>query len=488
MKQSEDYLFVPTILSGGSGTRLWPLSRKDYPKQLQALIDEKSLLQNITSLITTCFDTKPYFITNVSQRFKISEQLSSYGIENDHIILEPSPKNTAAAAFIAALNGIKQAQEQGYDDAIILLLPSDHYIQDYDGFKQTIEEAFALVMDDHIVTLGIEPKYPETGYGYIQAGQSKGGNAFLVDSFKEKPNKQRAKEFLAEGGYYWNSGIFVYSAKFFAKEIEKFAPCIFQNASRAFEKAYDELKFLLLDDVSFDQCDDISVDYAVMEKTQAAAMVKASFDWADLGSWLSVWQTDQNKDEQGNVILDDVFAVDCENSYLRSASNRTIAAIGLSDVVVVDTDDAVIVMDKNASQGVKDIVDELKAQDHPIATEHLKQYYPWGTSKQLVKDEAYIISHINISPRCKLSLHYHYHSNESWNVLKGTARVIIDDKEQLLTAGQSVYIPSGKKHRVENPGSLNLEMICMRSGEFLGSSDIIVIEDEYNRHSLTPEE
>ncbi len=488
MKKTKDSLFIPTILSGGSGTRLWPLSRKDYPKQLQSLIDEKSLLQDITSLIINCFETKPYFITNVAQRFKISEQLSQYEIENDHIILEPSPRNTAAAAFIAALNGIKQAEKQGYKDATILLLPSDHYIQDRDGFKKTMEEAFALVADELIVTLGIEPTHPETGYGYIRAGQAKGGNAFLVDSFKEKPNEKRAKEFLEEGGYYWNSGIFVYSAKFFAKEIEKFAPNIFEKASIAFEKAYDELNFLLLDEKSFDECDDISVDYAVMEKTKAAAMVKASFDWADLGSWFSVWQTDKNKDEKGNVILDDVFAVNCENSYLRSASNRTIAAIGLDNIVVVDTDDAVIVMDKNASQGVKEIVDQLKSKKHPAATEHLKQYYPWGTSKQLVKDETYIISHINMLPAHKLSLHYHYHSNESWSVLKGTAKVYIEGREELLTAGQSIYIPSGKQHRIENPGSLNLEMICMRSGEFLGSSDIIVIEDEYNRHSLTPEE
>ena len=463
----------PAILSGGSGARLWPLSRTALPKQLLALHGERTMIQE-TALRAKLDGTEaPLLICGEDHRFIIAEQMQAIGIASRGIVLEPEGRNTAPAAAVAALL-TAEFDPQG----IIMLLPSDHIVNDGAAFARAVEKAAAAAMQGAIVTFGIAPGGPETGYGYIQRGDPM-ENAFRVKRFAEKPEASRAAEYVEGGDYYWNSGMFVFRADVMLSELETHAPGIVQGCKKAIEAAKRDLDFIRLDAASYGAVESISLDYAVMEHTNLAAMVPCDIGWNDVGAWSSLWAI-QQRDGAGNVFQGDVLVHDTQDSFVRSDKGLT-ALVGVKDLVVVVTDDAVLVADKRRAQDVKEIVGKLKSMKRTEHVEHKTVFRPWGSYQSIDSGNGFQVKEILVKPGGRLSLQMHHHRAEHWVVVEGTARVTCDDKIFTLNTNQSTFIPLGSKHRLENPGKIPLRLIEVQSGSYLGEDDIVRFDDVYGR-------
>ncbi|QPK63682.1 mannose-1-phosphate guanylyltransferase/mannose-6-phosphate isomerase [Methylomonas sp. LL1] len=464
---------IPVILSGGSGTRLWPLSRGQYPKQFLPLVSGNTMIQETLLRLNGMAGLQPPIaVCNEDHRFMMAEQLWEIGIKPAAIILEPMGKNTAPAVAMAALSARS-------DDDVLLILPADHVIADTAAFHKAIVQAEALARQDLLVTFGIVATQPETGYGYIKAGGTSMGSAFDVAAFVEKPDLATAQGYLENGGYFWNSGMFAFKAGCFLRELEKFNPEMLDVCRRALAEAKTDLDFVRLDKAIFSTCPSDSIDYAVMEKTDKAAVIPLDAGWNDVGSWSALWDV-TSKDEAGNAIKGDVLSIDTVNSFIHS-SNKLVAVIGVKDLVVVETDDAVMVAAKDRVQDVKVIVDRLKALKRDEAQVHRKVYRPWGHYDLVDTGDRHHTKRIVVKPGAKLSVQKHHHRAEHWVVVKGTAWVNKNGENILVTENESIYIPVGVVHSLENPGVIPLEMVEVQSGSYLGEDDIVRYQDNYGR-------
>ncbi|PIX95892.1 MAG: mannose-1-phosphate guanylyltransferase/mannose-6-phosphate isomerase [Hydrogenophilales bacterium CG_4_9_14_3_um_filter_63_34] len=466
----------PVILSGGSGTRLWPLSRAALPKQLLPLASEKTLLQETVLRLSGLMDAgAPLIVCNNDHRFLIAEQMRDIEVTPLAIFLEPVGRNTAPAAAIAALHLLKQDA-----DAVMLLLPADHLIRDVPAFHTAIGEGMKAVASSHLVTFGIVPDAPETGYGYIQQGAALDAcGAHNVARFVEKPRREDAEQFLASGDYFWNSGMFLFSCKQFLDELGEFRPDILAACEQALARGQHDLDFCRLDKGAFAACPSDSIDYALMEHTRHAAVVPTDIGWNDIGAWSALWEVGE-KDTAGNVTRGDVFLESVSNSLIR-AESRMVAAIGVSNLLIVETPDALLVADKSRAQEVKKVVDYLKANGRSEHEFHTRVFRPWGWYEGIDLGERFQVKRIMVKPGEKLSLQMHHHRAEHWIVVSGTARITRDGVEQLLCEDESTYIPLGTTHRLENPGRIPLHLIEVQSGSYLGEDDIVRFEDIYQR-------
>ena len=469
-------MIIPVILAGGSGTRLWPLSRKLYPKQLLPLVDSNTLVQNTLSRLDGLADlADPLIICNEDHRFIIAEQMRAMGATPDAIILEPAGRNTAPAVAVAALRALEKDP-----DGVLLILPADHLIAEPARFHEAVNEAAVHAAKGLLVTFGIVPTAPETGYGYILQGRPlEEGTARAIERFVEKPDLPTAESYVATGEYFWNSGMFLFRADTVLTELERFAPAIVRACRESLAKAARDLDFLRLDRAAFEACPEDSVDYAVMEQTDKGAMVPLSCGWNDLGSWEALWQAG-SKDEGGNVTRGDVVTCDVHDSYLH-AETRLLAAVGLRNHIVVETADAVLISPRDRVQEVKKIVDKLKAENRIEAVAHKKVFRPWGHYESIGDGARYQVKRITVSPGHVLSLQKHFHRAEHWVVVQGTAVVTRGDEEILLRENESVYLPLGAVHRLANPGKIPLELIEVQVGSYLGEDDIVRFEDVYGR-------
>ena len=464
---------IPIILSGGSGTRLWPLSRSQYPKQFLPLVSDHTMVQETMLRLSGLAGVKsPIAVCNDEHRFMMAEQLWEIGVKPSAIILEPMGKNTAPAVAIAALSADSP-------DDVLLVLPSDHVISDVESFHSAIAQAETLAKQGYLVTFGIVPSHPETGYGYIMKAPERLGNAYKVSAFVEKPDLETAKNYLKSGNYLWNSGMFAFTAGHFLKELEKFNPEMLSICKQALGTAKSDLDFIRLDKAIFSTCPADSIDYAVMEKTDKAAVIPLDAGWNDVGSWSALWDV-TDKDSFGNAISGDVMTVDTKNSYIYS-ENKLVTVIGVEDLVVIETNDAVLIAPKNRVQEVKQIVDQLKHLGRTEAQVHRKAYRPWGHYDSVDSGERHQTKRIVVKPGAKLSLQKHHHRAEHWVVVKGTALVTRGDEQILLTENESTFIPLGTVHRLENPGVIPLEIVEVQSGSYLGEDDIVRFGDQYGR-------
>jgi len=464
----------PVILCGGAGTRLWPLSREHFPKQLLSLVDDLSLLQNTAKRIEHYAGAeRPILVCNESHRFLVAEQLREVSIVADTIILEPVGRNTAPAVALAALQAAQKDAE-----SIIVVLCSDHVIADQAAFESALGFAIDLAAEDKLVTFGIKPTSPETGYGYIKAGQAiKGGNH--VDEFVEKPDSATAEHYVASGNYYWNSGMFVFKASRYLAELKRQRPDIEAAVRQAFSVMKTDADFSRPDAEIFTHCPADSIDYAVMEGTESAAIVPLDAGWSDIGSWDALWQI-SDKDSNQNTLVGDVLIDEVNASYIR-AEHRLVSVIGLDNIVVVETADAVMIASKSHSQNVKNIVSSLKSCGREERISHRKVHRPWGYYESVDAAERFQVKRICVKPGARLSLQKHQHRAEHWTVVTGTALVTRDDEVFQLSENESTYIPLGAIHRLENPGKIPLEIIEVQSGDYLGEDDIIRFEDNYGR-------
>ena len=475
---------IPVILSGGSGTRLWPVSRKTHPKQFWPLASEASMLQETCKRLDghDCAED-PIVVCNTDHRFFVAHQLEELGLDSASIILEPMGRNTAPAAAIAALHAMESRSAEKSDDPILLILPADHVINDIAAFHQVLEHGEQLAEKGHLVTFGIVPTGPETGYGYIKggAGLNATTGARHIERFVEKPDKTTAEKYLASGDYFWNSGMFMFRASRFLEELQKFAPDMLQASKAAYEKAIRDMDFIRLDAEAFEQSPGDSIDYAVMEHTQDGVVIPLDAGWNDVGSWSALWEIGE-KDDAGNVIMGDVLALESENCYLRS-DGRLLATVGIDNLVVVDTPDVVMVAPRNQVQRVKELVAQLSSgQRHEIDV-HARVHRPWGCYQGIDMDKRYQVKRISVRPGASLSLQMHHHRAEHWVVVNGTAKVTCGDKTFILSENESTYIPVGTKHRLENPGQIPLDIIEVQSGSYLGEDDIIRFDDLYGRNA-----
>jgi mannose-1-phosphate guanylyltransferase/mannose-1-phosphate guanylyltransferase/mannose-6-phosphate isomerase len=468
----------PVILSGGSGTRLWPMSREHYPKQLLPLCSDQSMLQDTAARVQgTGRFAAPLLICNQEHRFIIAEQVRQIGLAPQAIVLEPVARNTAAAAAVAALTLMETDP-----DALLLLLPADHLIRNQDAFLAAVDAAAAVAASGRLVTFGIVPHAPETGYGYIRRGAPLAGQdgSFDVAAFVEKPTLGIAREFLASGDYLWNSGMFLFPAGLFLSELERFEPLVLAAAKAALAAGSRDLDFFRLDSDAFAAAPGTSIDYAVMERTSVAAVVAADMGWTDVGAWSALWEVGQ-RDADGNVRHGDVLLHDTRNSYVRSESNALVALVGLEDTVVVATDDAILVASRDRVQDVKVLVEQLKRDGRTEPLTHRKVHRPWGFYQSVHEGDRFQVKRLTVAPGARLSLQKHYHRAEHWVVVNGTALVTRDDEQILLRENESVYIPLGAVHRLENPGKVPLNLIEVQSGAYLGEDDIVRIDDTYGR-------
>lgn len=469
-----DATLYPVILSGGAGSRLWPLSRSLYPKQLLPLVAERTMIQETALRAAGGSFARPLVICNEAHRFIVAEQLQQVGVQPLRILLEPKGRNTAPACAAAALFLVKQDPQ-----AVMAVLPSDHVIGDLDAFRAAMAVAVAATERGRLVTFGMQPTGPETGYGYIRQGRRLAHGCFTVERFIEKPDRERATAMLAAAGHLWNSGMFVFKAQTFLDEVKRLCPDIYDYAERAVAAAVADPDFLRLDADAFAAAPSASIDYAVMEHTDRAAVVPAAFGWSDVGSWSALWEIG-DRDAGGNVIVGDVVGLDCQDSYLRGDSTL-VAAIGLDNVVVVATEDAVLVAAKDRVQEVRRIVDRLKEQNRSEGDRHGKVYRPWGYYQSIDCGSRFQVKQIMIRPGAQLSLQLHHHRAEHWIVVEGTALITCEDKTFLLHENQSTYIPLGAKHRLKNPGKVPLRLIEVQSGAYLAEDDIVRFEDCYGR-------
>jgi len=462
----------PVLLSGGSGTRLWPLSRESHPKQFLALAGDDTMLQATWQRVAPVATAAPIVVANEEHRFLVAEQLRQIGAPVPSIILEPLGRNTAPAIAAAAMQAMA-----GGDDPLLLVLPSDHVIRDADAFRLAIAEALDAAAAGALVTFGIVPTSPETGFGYIQ---SVAGDARIrrVARFVEKPDAATAASYLAEGGYYWNSGMFLFRASRYLEQLGQFRPDILAATRMALDNARVDGDFIRLDRDAFAACPADSIDYAVMERTVDAMVVPVDIGWSDLGSWSALWDV-ALRDAEGNATLGDVIAIDSRNSYVHA--RRLVALVGVDDLVVVETDDAVLVARKDRVQQVKDVVAQLKVGGRSQAAQHREVHRPWGSYDSVDVGSRFQVKRIKVKPGARLSLQSHTQRAEHWIVVSGTARVTRDDEVFDLQADQSTYIPLGAKHRLENPGTQVLELIEVQSGDYLGEDDIVRYDDVYGR-------
>lgn len=474
-------IFYPVILSGGTGTRLWPLSRASLPKQLLSLTEEKTMLQaTVVRAKELPGAQSPIIVCNNDHRFMIKDQLELIGVHDAKIVLEPMGKNTAPAVAIAALELAEQDP-----NSVMLVLSADHVIRDTTAFNQCVEKAINSAKQGYLVTFGILPKAPETGYGYIKSGNQilindqPSSGVYVISKFVEKPDRQTAEAYLAEGGYTWNSGMFVFTANRFLEELEAHRPDILAGAKAAWDARKTDLGFVRLDTEVFAKCPSESIDYAVMQDTKHAAVVPGEFGWSDVGAWDALWEI-QSKDDQGNVIHGDAYIKNCKNSYVR-AEHRVVALIGLDDVVVVETRDAVLVAHRDKAQDVKNIVQQLEKNKRKEHLEHTRMHRPWGWYEGIDRGERFQVKRIMVKPGGQLSLQMHHHRAEHWVVVSGTAKVTINNQVQMLSENQSTYIPIGQTHRLENPGCIPLHLIEVQSGSYLGEDDIVRFSDTYGR-------
>ena len=473
---------IPIILSGGSGTRLWPLSRKLYPKQYLQLLDhETSLLQDtVLRLSGLEIATAPIVLCNEEHRFLVAEQLRLIERQAAALLLEPAGRNTAPAVAVAAHQALALS-----DDPVLLVLPADHFISDVNAFYKSITTGLPLARQGRLVTFGIVPLEPETGYGYIKRGEQippsseEQSPCFAISSFVEKPDLATANSYLRQGGYYWNSGMFLFSAKSFLQELATLQPEMSKYSRQAFETGRKDLDFYRLDTDSFAACPADSIDYAVMEKTTRGAVVQLDSPWSDVGSWGALWDI-KPKDANGNVIIGDVITANVANSYLHS-TGRLLAVVGVQDHVVVETSDAVMVAPKSQVQDIKKLVNALYSSKREEALSHKKVYRPWGSYESIDMGGRFQVKRITVAPGCKLSLQKHYHRAEHWIVVRGTALVTRNEKTFTLSEDQSTYISLGDTHRLENPGKIPLELIEVQTGSYLGEDDIVREEDDFGR-------
>ena len=468
------------MLSGGSGTRLWPLSRAAYPKQFLPLDGgERSLIQETVARVTGPGFAEPMIICNDDHRFLVAEQMRTLGRQPGAIILEPVGRNTAPAVAVAALRAMQDAGEGG--DALLLVLPSDHVIRDQGAFHAAITVGRTAAEAGRLVTFGITPTAPETGYGYIQAGDplADAEGAHALGRFVEKPDAETARAYVADGSYSWNSGIFLLSARAYLDELEAHDPAILTAARAALDGAAFDLTFLRLDATAFAAAPSRSIDYAVMEHTQRGAVVPVDMGWSDLGAWSSLWDIG-DKDDRGNVTRGDVILEDTSASFVHAESGL-VAVCGLSDVIVVATDDAVLVCSRDGAQGVKQVVDRIKAAGRQECSLHSTVHRPWGSYRGVDAGERFQVKRIVVNPGERLSLQMHYHRAEHWIVVKGTARVTRDEETFLLGENESTFIRAGATHRLENPGKVPLHLIEVQSGAYLGEDDIERFDDRYGR-------
>ncbi|WP_278959204.1 mannose-1-phosphate guanylyltransferase/mannose-6-phosphate isomerase [Aquipseudomonas alcaligenes] len=470
---------IPVILSGGSGSRLWPLSRKLYPKQFLALTGEHSLFQQTLQRLSFEGMQKPVVVCNLEHRFIVNEQLAKIGVTAQGMLLEPFGRNTAPAVAMAALQLLADGR-----DELMLVLPADHVIDDELALRKALELARVAADEGEMVLFGIPANSPETGFGYIKAARGDDGDdlvpgAYRVMQFVEKPDAMRAAEFVRSGGYYWNSGMFLFRASRYLDELRAHEPDIYDTCVLALERSKLAGGALTIDAGTFECCPDNSIDYAVMEKTSRACVVPLAAGWNDVGSWSSLWDVHE-KNSDGNVLKGDVVTHGSHNSFVHSTS-KLVTLVGMDDVVVVETKDAVMIARKDAVQDVKKLVNSLDAKGRQETQSHCAVYRPWGSYDSVDNGVRHQVKHITVKPGAQLSLQMHHHRAEHWIVVSGTAQVTCDDKVFLLTENQSTYIPIASVHRLANPGKIPLEIIEVQSGSYLGEDDIERLEDVYGR-------
>ena len=464
---------VPTLLAGGSGTRLWPTSRSSHPKQFVDLDNSgDSFLQSSLKRSIVMPNACPWIIvTGEDYRFLVAQQAKEAAVSIGTILLEPCARNTAPAICLAAFEALAL-----HDSPKLLVQTADHHIKDLNVFREVIVQALQSVAP--FVLFGVKPTHPETGYGYIECGEPQ-GKEFLVSSFTEKPGLETAKAYLKSGNFFWNSGMFLLDAQLYVDALKKFEPTMYQACRAAFQKASSDLDFKRVDSDEFKKSPSLSIDHAVMERIENLHVIPYLGDWSDVGAWDAV-TTLTNQDEAGNVVQGDGLLLESSNTLIRSES-RLVAGIGLENLVVIETSDAVLVADATKTQRVKDLVEVLKSQSRKEATEHQKAYRPWGNYETLVLGDRFQVKQIVVNPGASLSLQMHHHRAEHWVVVSGTAEVEVDEKIQMLIEGQSVYIPIGSKHRLTNPDKLPLTLVEVQSGWYLGEDDIVRFDDLYNR-------
>ena len=469
-------MLTTVLLSGGVGSRLWPVSREAHPKQFQPLSGELSMLQQTLQRTSGLEETDPLVVCNEEHRFMVAEQLRQVGLEAGALILEPQGRNTAPAVALAAIHALEADPE-----ALLLVLPADHLITEVAAFVDAVTRAIHLAEQERLVTFGVVPATAETGYGYIKCGATISDDIFDLEQFVEKPDAATARAYLESGNYLWNSGMFLFRAATYLEQLQAHAPEILERCRKAMEQASVDLDFVRPDAEVFDQCPSDSIDYAVMEKTDRGAVVSLDCGWSDVGAWSSLWDVAE-RDAEGNACMGDVIVDNSHNNYFRSES-RLLAATGVDDLVVVETADAVLVSHRDKVQDVKRIVTQLKAEDRPEALLHRRVYRPWGCYESLITSDRFQVKRIVVNPGQTLSLQLHHHRAEHWIVVHGTAEVTCEDKVFMLGEDESTYIPLGHKHRLANPGRIPLELIEVQSGAYLGEDDIVRFQDEYGRSS-----
>lgn len=474
-------MILPVIMAGGAGSRLWPLSRQMFPKQFLILNGDSSMLQSTAMRLKGIEHAPVMVICNEEHRFSVAEQFRANKIPNSGIILEPVGRNTAPAIALAALTAIKNN-----DDPLLLVLAADHLIKDQQAFRQSVKTATEFAQAGKLVTFGIVPTTPETGYGYIKRGDIYGKDAgYCVAEFVEKPNLATAQAYLDSKNYYWNSGMFLFKASRYLDELKIHSPEIYAACEKAISNTVQDFDFLRVDKAAFEACPDISIDYAVMEPlccsegSDKVVVVPMDCGWSDVGSWSALWEV-QDKDCDGNAFQGDVLSIDTRNSYVH-ATDKLVATIGLEDVIIVETKDAILVSKQSEVLQVKKIVEQLKANQRSEWQHHREVYRPWGKYDSIDHGQRFQVKHITVNPGAKLSVQMHHHRAEHWIVVSGTARVTNGDQEILLTENQSTYIPIGTIHALENPGKIPLELIEVQSGSYLGEDDIVRLEDRYGR-------
>ena len=462
----------PIILSGGSGTRLWPLSRVSSPKQFLKLFDDKSLFQKT---VLRSSDDKlfnhPIIVCNNDHRFSVAHEMQQISKIAGSIILEPVARNTAPAIAAAAFDVLKNYSE---DDDLMLVMPSDHLIKDENSFINSIKEAAKLAEDGFLITFGIVPESPETGYGYIEKGEG-----YEVKRFVEKPNLDTARKFIQAGNFFWNSGIFMFKASAYLRNLQNLNSEVFENAKKSYENSVKDLDFIRLEETSFKDVPNISIDYAVMEKSKKIAVIPISVGWNDIGSWSAIAEVSK-KDQNNNSLVGDVLTAKTDNCYIDS-KHGLVATIGVSDLIIVNLKDTVLIANKNNTQEVKEIYQKLKDKNRSECSDHPKMYRPWGSFETIDESDRFKVKRITVEPGESLSLQMHHHRAEHWIVVRGTASVTCGDKTFDLHEDQSTYIPLESKHRLENKGKETLELIEVQTGNYLGEDDIIRFSDKYGR-------
>jgi mannose-1-phosphate guanylyltransferase / mannose-6-phosphate isomerase len=474
-EQKTKSLIHPVIMSGGAGSRLWPLSRQLYPKQLLPLAGERTMIQETAERVRGAHYAPPLVVCNQEHRFLIAEQLRERGIKDPTIVLEPTGRNTGPVAAVASLLLAEKDPA-----ALVLLMPADHVVENRTAFTDAVETAAAAAREGAIATFGIQPMGPETGYGYIQRGDATAPKGcYRVKRFVEKPDRAQAQSYVDAGDYFWNGGIFVFRAGTYLEELERFEPEIAARCREAVAKGRHDLDFFRLDEEAFQASPSKSIDYAVMEHTAHAAVVPVDMGWSDVGSWQSLWEI-ALRDGGGNAQDGDVVALNVTNSYLRS-EGPLLAAVGVEDVVVVATQDAVLVTRREATQDVKKVVEEIERSGRHHHKHHRRVFRPWGSYDSIDTGDRFQVKRIIVNPGAKLSLQMHHHRAEHWVVVTGTAKVTCNDKVFLLNENESTFIPQGATHRLENPGTIPLHVIEVQSGSYLGEDDIVRFQDTYGR-------